>query len=73
MSRVGWRAEPDPHYSGCYIYRNTNMHSFPTPLSFYQRDAPLPPLALAANQTAPAPLATPGGAAALAAAQPRGF
>jgi len=72
MSRVGWTATPDPHYSGCYIYTNNNMHTFPIPPEFYHRDAPPLPLALAANQSAPASISVPGGGSA-SNAQKRGF
>ena len=77
-SRVGWTAIPDPDHNGCYLYRNENMVTFPIPPEYYHRDAPPMPLALAANQSAPASISVPNVAAgnssaAANPATPRGF
>lgn len=52
-SRVGWFAEPDPHFSGCFLYTNSNMHRFPIPPEYYHRDTPPSALPLSANQSSP--------------------
>ena len=52
-SRIGWSAVPDPHFNGCYLYTNSNMHRFPIPPEYYHRDAPPTALPLSANQSAP--------------------
>lgn len=73
QSDIGWSATPDPHYSGCYIYENVNIHPFPLPAEYYHGDSPAQPLALAANQMAPAAISTPGGGPNAVTNQKRGF
>lgn len=53
MPKTGWVAEPDPHHSGCFIYRNEGMVPYPIPPAYYHRDSPASPLTLMGNQAAP--------------------